>query len=122
MIECDPIKTCHGNGTCNSDGACVCKNENFDETCGICTSGHFGKNCTEGTILCYELRDFNISTAVCIPKQEGACADRGECQSNGTCVCDIELYPHFDPDTACLECLPGWAGIDCQTGMYQFKL
>lgn len=114
--------TCYGNGTCNSDGLCVCNTDNFDQAlnCSRCIEGHWGIDCDEGTTLLCHVMALKFTT-VCDPDEKNktlVCAERGKCTKNGTCECDSEAYPHFDPNTACQECLSGWGGINCEMGKF----
>ncbi len=42
---CDAEATCEGNGRCNNDGGCECRDPFSGEACGKCQAGSFGIEC-----------------------------------------------------------------------------
>ncbi|EFC48687.1 predicted protein, partial [Naegleria gruberi] len=96
-LNCDPVRTCNGHGTCNSTFVCECSGFWDGKYCSQCKANYYGPDCT----------------IFCTPQSK--CSSRGLCNVNGTCDCQYSQQTGYFGGIACDVCAIGYYGKECST-------
>lgn len=80
--------TCHGHGSCQLNGICVC-DVGYAGDCSICDSFYFQDENQE----CHRMYHFihlsaSINEGYLVCQNSTTCSSHGSCQLDGTCKCD----------------------------------
>ncbi len=114
QIEClgGAETPCNNKGKCQPDGSCVCDEGVAGVDCNGCEGNFTGYPACDKCVANY-FNDECTGRCPGLGSENGVCNGHGICLDGRTGNGECECFNHFDKNSNCATCLPGWAGVSC---------